>query len=73
MKSDPRAFNLDASLLQCDLPLSLLLVKSSVALGEEEGRRLVGLEEQVCLGRRGTLGYIDPLIPDTSDMRAQQS
>ena len=36
MKSDPRAFNLDASLLQCDLPLSLLLVKSSVALGEEE-------------------------------------
>ena len=66
---NPRAFNLDASLLQCDLLLSFSLVKSSVALGEEEGCRLVSLEEQVYQGRRGTLGFIVLLIPDTSGIR----
>ena len=63
---NPRAFNLDASLLQCDLLLSFSLVKSSVALGGEEIGGWVGWRRQGCLGRRGTLGFIVPLIPDTS-------
>jgi len=50
---NPWAFNLDASLLQCDLLLSFSLVKSSVALGGEEGRRLVGLEEDKSVWAEG--------------------
>ena len=70
MKSDPRAFNLDASLLQCDLPLSLFLVKSSVALGEEERRRLGGFGRGKSVWPEGVRSvFIVPLIPDTSGIR----
>ena len=67
MKSDPRAFNLDASLLQCDLPLSLFLGEILGRLRGEEGRWLVGLEEASLFGPKGyALFFIVPLIPDTS-------
>ena len=55
---NPRAFNLDASLLQSDLLLSLFLVNSSVALGEEEGRRLVGLLEASLFGPKGYVLFL---------------
>ena len=66
---NPRPFNLDASLLQCDLPLSLSLVKSSVALGGEEGRRLAVWKETDWSGPKGYFCFLVPLIPDTSGIR----
>ena len=41
-------------------------MKSSVALGEEEVSGWVGWKETSLSGPKGTLGFIAPLIPDTS-------
>ena len=57
---NPRAFNLDASLLQCDLLLSFSLVKSLVALGGKKGVDWLVWRRQVCLGRRDTLSFYSP-------------
>ena len=56
----PRAFNLDASLLQCDLLLSFSLVKSSVALGEEEVGGWVDLEETSLSRPKGYALFYSP-------------
>ena len=44
-------------------------MKSSVALGEEEGIGWVGWKETKLSFQRGTLCLIAPLIPDTSGIR----
>ena len=56
----PRAFNLDASLLQCDLLLSFFLVKSSVTLGEEEVGGQVGWKETSLSGPKGYARFYSP-------------
>ena len=66
---NPRVFNLDASLLQCDLLLSFSLVKSLVALGGKKGVGWLFGRRQTGLGRRGNSIFIVPLIPDTSGIR----
>ena len=60
VKSNPRAFNLDASLLPCNLPLSFFLAKSSVALGEEEVGGWVGWKETSLSRPKGYTRFYSP-------------
>ena len=60
VKSDPRAFNLDASLLQCNLPLSLFLVRCLVTLGEEEGDGWVAWKKMSLSGPKGYGWFYSP-------------